>query len=160
MIVTFRKYFPEPVTRKNSPSSLRFFLPPGRLLHLHYRVSIFFSKIAHRSTAATKITTKGQRLCQAKSPSVISAYPHVAGNTFPAITNALGSISLGNMIPESIVDGRNSRMENIDVFAVSFTANPITLAILSDTAIRATSPIIYVPGCTGTFASKTTGAMT
>lgn len=90
----------------------------------------------------------------------MNAYPHVAGNNFPTITNALGSISLGNMIPESIVDGRNSRIENIDVFAVSFTANPITLAILSDTAIRVISPTKYAAGCAGIFASKATGAMT
>ena len=106
-----------------------------------------------------RIMSKGQRLCQVKVLSVINTYPQVAGNSFPAITNALGSISLGNMIPESIVEGRNSRIENIDVFAVSFTANPITLAILSDTAVRVISPIKYVPGCAGIFASKATGAM-
>ena len=90
----------------------------------------------------------------------MNAYPHVAGNNFPAITNALGSISLGNMIPESIVEGRNSRIEKMDVFDVSFTTNPITLAILRDTAIRAISPTKYVPGWAGIFASKATGAMT
>ena len=116
--------------------------------------------MAHISAAVTKITSKGQRLRHAKFLSVMNAYPHVAGNNFPAITNALGSISLGNMIPESIVEGRNSRIENIDVFAVSFTANPITLAILSDTVIRVISPTRYAPGCAGIFASKAIGAMT
>ncbi len=99
-------------------------------------------------------------MCHVKSLSVINAYPHAAGNNFPATANALGSISLGNIIPESIVEGRNSRIENMDVFAVSFTANPITLAILSDTAIRVISPTKYVPGCAGIFASKAAGAMT
>ena len=106
-----------------------------------------------------KITSKGQRLCQVKALSVINANPHVAGNNFPAITNGLGSIALGNMIPESMVEGRNMRIENIDVFAVSFTANPITLAMLSDTAIRVINPTKYVPGCAGVFASKAAGAM-
>ena len=87
----------------------------------------------------------------------MNAYPHVAGNSFPAITNAWGSISPGNIIPESIVEGRNNRIESIDVFAVSFTANPITLAMPSDTAIRVISPTKYVPGCTGIFASKANG---
>ena len=114
----------------------------------------------HSSTATMKITNKGQRLFQVKVLSVINAYPHVAGNNLPAITNALGSISLGNMIPESIVEGRNNRIENIDVFAVSFTANPITLAILRDTTIRVINPTKYVPRCDGIFASKATGAMT
>ena len=82
-----------------------------------------------------KITSKGQRLCHIKLLSVMILYPHVAGNSFPAITNALGSLSPGNMLPESIVEERDNRIEDIDVFAVSFTANPITLAILSDTAV-------------------------
>ena len=67
---------------------------------------------------------------------------------------------LGNIIPESIVEGRNNRIDSIDVFAVFFTANPIMLAILSDTAIRVISPTKNVPGCAGVFASKATGAMT
>ena len=78
----------------------------------------------------------------------------------PAITNALGSISLGNMIPESIVEGRNNMIDIIDVFAVLFAAKPITLAMLSDTAIRVINPAKYVPGCPGIFESKATGAMT
>lgn len=116
--------------------------------------------MAHTSTSVRKITSKGQRLCQVKILSVINAYPQVAGNSFPAITKALGSISLGNIIPESIVDGRNNRIENIDVFAIFFEANPITLAILSDTAIRVITPTKYVPGCAGILASKASGAMT
>lgn len=62
------------------------------------------------------------------------------------MANACGSISLGNIIPDSIVDGIKSRMENMDVFAVSFTANPMILAMLSETAIRITSPPKYVSG--------------
>lgn len=80
-----------------------------------------------------KIANKGQ--IQIKALSVINAYPHVAGNNFPAITNALGGLSPGDMLPESIVEERDYRIEDIDVFAISFTANPITLAILSDTAV-------------------------
>ena len=72
----------------------------------------------------------GQSICREKVALVINSYPHVAGNSFPTAKSTLGSISFGNMIPENIMEGRKSRMENIDVFAVSFTPNPITLAIL------------------------------
>ena len=89
-----------------------------------------------------KIPSKGQSVCRENAESVINLYPHVAGNSFPTMANACGSISLGNIIPDSIVDGIKSRMENMDVFAVSFTANPMILAMLSETAIRITSPPI------------------
>ena len=110
--------------------------------------------------AVRKIPHKGQSVCREKELLVISLYPHAAGNSFPAISNGLGSRSIGNIIPDSMMDGRNSRMENIDVFAVSFTASPIMLAALSDTAIRITSPPKYVPGCSGIFASNAIGAIT
>ena len=78
-----------------------------------------------------KIPSRGQSVCRENEESVINLYPHVAGNSFPEIANACGSISLGNIIPDSIVDGIKSRMENMEVFAVSFTANPMILAMLS-----------------------------
>lgn len=42
---------------------------------------------------------------------VIRSVP--AGNNFPATANALGSMSLGNIIPESMVEGRNNKIENM-----------------------------------------------
>lgn len=139
---------------------MSFLSAAGQFFRSYCRVSILFIKKAHNSAAITKITSKGQRLFQINVLSVKNAYPHVAGNNLPAITNALGSISLGNMIPESIVEGRNNMIDIIDVFAVLFAAKPITLAMLSDTAIRVINPAKYVPGCAGIFASKATGAMT
>ena len=106
-----------------------------------------------------KIMNKGQRLCQAKIFSVINAYPQAAGNSFPATTNALGSKSIGNIIPDNIVDGRKIRIENIDVLAVSFTAKPITLAIPNDTTIRIIRPTKCTPGFCGVFTSKVIGAI-
>ena len=76
----------------------------------------------------------------------------------PAITNALGSISLGNMIPESIVEGRNNMIDIIDVFAVLFAAKPITLAMLSDTAIKIARLRKYILGCSGILALNASGA--
>ena len=114
----------------------------------------------HNAAAARKITISGQRVCTVKVLSIISRYPHAAGNSFPAISNGLGSRSTGNIIPDSIMDGRKSRMENMDVFAVSFTAKPIMLAIPRDAAIRIINPPQYVSGCSGIFASKAIGAIT
>ena len=105
-----------------------------------------------------KMTDKGQSVCKEKAQSLINLYPHDAGKSFPAIANACGSISTGNIIPDSMVDGRKSRIEIMDVFALSFTASPIVLATLSETAIRTTSPPKYVPGRSGSFASKRMGA--
>ena len=114
----------------------------------------------HNTTAARKITISGQRVCPVNVLSSINRYPHAAGNSFPAISNGLGSMSTGNIIPDSIMDGRKSRIENMDVFAVSFTAKPIMLAILRDTAIRIINPPQYVSGCSGIFTSKAIGAIT
>ena len=58
--------------------------------------------------------------------SAIALYPHEAGKTFPAISNAFGSNLIGNMIPESMIDGRKMMMETIEVFAWPFTAQPIS----------------------------------
>lgn len=118
-----------------------------------------FSKIQHNMSAARKTPHSGQSVCREKPPSVISSYPHAAGKSFPAITNAFGSISLGNMMPDSIMEGRKIRIENRDVFAESLTANPIMLAILSDTAIRTVTPLKYAPVCSGIAASKIIGAV-
>ena len=91
--------------------------------------------------AARKMPSRGQSVRQENPGAVIHSYPHAAGKNFPAMTKAFGSISFGNMIPDSIVDGRKRRMEIMEVFAVSFTARPTTLAALRDTAIMTTSPL-------------------
>ena len=110
----------------------------------------------HNTTAARKITISGQRVCPVNVLSSINRYPHAAGNSFPAISNGLGSRSTGNIIPDSIMDGRKSRIENMDVFAVSFTAKPIMLAILSDTGDQDKSipPPICFPDALGSLHQK------
>ena len=61
-------------------------------------------------------------------------------------------------IPDSIVEGIKTIIENMEVFAWSFTASPMILAILSDTAIKIARLIKYFPGFCGISASKTSGA--
>ena len=54
-----------------------------------------------------------------------------------------------------MIEGRKMMMETIEVFAWSFTARPIMLAILSDTAIKIARLMKYIPGFSGISASKT-----
>ena len=121
-------------------------------------LSILRNRILHITVAKTKIKSSGKRLSNLKTFSVISLYPHVAGNSFPIVSNAFGSSSIGNIIPESMIDGKKTIIENIEVFAWSFTARPIILAILSDTAIKIARLMKYILGFSGISALKTSGA--
>ena len=107
--------------------------------------------------AETDINRNGKRLSNVKTLSVISSYPHEAGNSFPVVSNAFGSSSTGNIIPESMVDGKKTIIENIDVFAWSFTARPMILAIHRETAIKTARLMKYIPGFLGISALKTSG---
>lgn len=114
--------------------------------------------MAHAQTANTKITSIGNRFSSPKVPPVISLYPHEAGNAFPIVSSIWGSISAGNIIPESMIEGRKTIMENMEVFVWSFTARPIMLAMPSDTAIKMEREAKYTPGFSGILASKARGA--
>ena len=112
-------------------------------------LSTLRNRILHVTTAKAKIKRNGKRLSNLKALSVISLYPHEAGNSFPIVPNAFGSSSIGNIIPESMVEGIKIMIENIEVFAWSFTAKPIILAILRDTPIKTARLIKYLPGFSG-----------
>ena len=117
----------------------------GRFCYL----SIFRNRILHITVDKTKIRSSGKRHWNFKAFSAISLYPHVAGNNFPIVSNTSGSSSIGNIIPESMIDGKKTIIENIEVFAGSFTARPIMLAILSDTAIKTARLMKYTLGLFG-----------
>lgn len=121
-------------------------------------LSIFRNRILHITVAKIKIKSSGKRLSNLKAFSASSLYPHVAGNSFPIVSNVFGSSSIGNIIPESMVDGKKTIIENIEVFAWSFTAKPIMLAILNDTAIKTARLMKYIPGFFDISALKASGA--
>ena len=121
-------------------------------------LSIFCNRILHITAAKAKIKNSGKRLSNLNTLSAISLYPHVAGNNFPTVSNAFGSSSVGNIIPESMIDGKKTIIENIEVFAWSFTARPIMLAMPSDTAIKIARLMKCLPGFSGISASKASGA--
>ena len=97
----------------------------------------------------TKNKSNGNKFPNRKALSDKSLYPHAAGNNFPVVSNTFGSSSIGNIIPESMVDGRKTIIENIGVFAWSFIAKPIMLATPSDTAIKMARPAKYIPEFSG-----------
>ena len=119
---------------------------------------VLFNKAAHSNTAKRKTRSKGHRFCKLNPWSVSSLYPQDAGKIFPTVANGRGSNSDGNIIPESITDGKNASMENRGVLAWSFTHNPIMLAILRDTAIKMARSGQYCAGVSGILASKASGA--
>ena len=57
-----------------------------------------------------------------------------------------------------MIEGRKTIMENMEVFAWSFNARPIMLAMPSDTAIKMERETKYTPGFPGILASKASGA--
>ena len=71
-------------------------------------LSILRNRILHITVAKIKIKSSGKRLSNLKAFSASSLYPHVAGNSFPIVSNVFGSSSIGNIIPESMVDGKKT----------------------------------------------------
>ena len=74
------------------------------------------AKTAQTQAASPKISSSGHRYSKRNVSSAISRYPQEAGNSFPAISSAPGSIPAGNIIPDSKMEGRKIRMEIIEVF--------------------------------------------
>jgi hypothetical protein len=67
---------------------------------------------------------------------VNSLLPHAAGNIFPAYSKGFGSIFMGNMIPDSIIDGRKMICETMVSFDWDLHKSPKTHPILNDTATK------------------------
>ena len=71
----------------------------------------------HTQIANIRITASGSIFSSRNVLSAIALNPHAAGKILPAISNAFGSSSIGNIIPESMIEGRKMMIENIEVFA-------------------------------------------
>ena len=78
-------------------------------------LSTLRNRILHVIAAKTKIRRNGKKFSNLKTLSVISLYPHEAGNSFPIVPNSFGSSSIENIIPESMVEGIKIIIENIEV---------------------------------------------
>ena len=89
---------------------------------------------------------------------ISKVYPHVAGNSFPILSRKFGNSSAENIIPDNIIDGRNTIWLYIVSFAWFLTAKPNIHEIASDTIINKTSVIKYNGKSKGKFASNIMGA--
>ena len=76
-----------------------------------------FKSNAHIITAAQNIKIKYHRFSRQKPFSNINRYPHEAGKMCPMASRKSGSKSIGNIIPESIIEGKNTSCAIIVSFA-------------------------------------------
>ena len=68
-------------------------------------------------TAEKNRNNRYHRFPHLKPASSISLYPQEAGKMLPVISNAFGSRLTGNIIPDSMMDGRNTSCDVIVSFA-------------------------------------------
>lgn len=76
-----------------------------------------FKSIAHIITAAQNTRIKYHRFSRQKPLSNINRYPQEAGKIRPMASRKSGSKSIGNIIPESIIEGKNTSCAIIVSFA-------------------------------------------
>ena len=82
----------------------------------------------------------------------------MAGNNLPILFKNFGSISDGNIIPESIIDGKNINWDIIVNFEVLFTNKPSTVPTDKHVDINMKRLIKYTKILLGITASKAIGA--
>ena len=75
------------------------------------------------------ISSRGKIRFIFASCSHIARKPQVAGKILPAISKASGSISAGNMIPESMTEGKKTIWQRRVSFDMFFTNRPKTVAM-------------------------------
>ena len=81
--------------------------PPRITQMLFFLFYPFFrSSTPHAAAATANTNSRYHRFSRLNPPSCISRYPQAAGNIFPAVCSASGSIPAGNMIPDSMMEGR------------------------------------------------------
>ena len=83
--------------------------------------------------------------------------PWVAGRINPIYSNGLGSISAGNMIPESIIEGRNTSCEYTVSLAEFFANKPNIIPISRVAVKKSRKPDRYIIVLSGSVALKARG---
>ncbi len=73
--------------------------------------------IAHTITATLNTSIKYHRFSRQKPLSNINRYPQEAGKISPIVSKKSGRNSIGNIIPESIIEGKNTSCAIIVSFA-------------------------------------------
>lgn len=82
----------------------------GDLIRLASYAVRFFRRAAHKSTAMQSKMNIYHRFPRHNPLFSINSYPHGAGNSFPAVLRKSGSRSEGNMMPESMIDGKKNKL--------------------------------------------------
>ena len=80
--------------------------------------------------------------------------PHVAGKIPPIDCKTFGSISTGNIIPDSIIDGKKISCDTIVNFVVLFTVKPSIVPIEREAIMKSSSVTKYMKRLEGILASK------
>jgi len=83
-----------------------------------------------------RIIINGIRSFISKTSLVISLNPHVAGKILPTLSSVLGSIFTGNIMPVSIIEGKNINCDAIvsfDMFLISSPSTVPTAKLLRNT---------------------------
>ena len=68
----------------------------------------FFKSMPHTITAIKKTRIRYHKFSKQTPLSSINRYPQKAGKKRPIISRKTGNKSMGNIIPESIIEGRNT----------------------------------------------------
>lgn len=77
----------------------------------------FFKTIPHTITAAKKTKIRYHRFSKQNPLFSINRYPQEAGKISPILSKKSGRNSMGNIIPESIIEGKNTNCAIIVSFA-------------------------------------------
>ena len=126
----------------------------SKVLSPSYLDFCFFKSIPHMITATKKTRIRYHRFSRQKPLSNINWYPQEAGNIRPVISRKRGSKSMGNIIPESIIEGRNTNCAIIVSFAWFFIISPKILPMLNDTIMYIASAKKKTRSCSGKTASN------
>ena len=124
-------------------------------VYLHF---CLFKSIAHIITDTQNTRTRYHKFPRQNPLSNISRYPQKAGKIRPVVLRKPGSRLAGNIIPESIIEGKKTSCAIIVSFAWFFTTIPNMLPMPSDTIIYIASARKKNGSCTGRTASNSIGA--
>ena len=117
-----------------------------------------FKSIAHTIIAAQNTRIKYHRFSKQKPLSNINRYPQEAGKIRPMVLRKSGSRLRGNIIPESMIEGKNTSCAIIVNFAWLFAISPNILPMLNDTIMYIASAKKKNGNCIGKAASNSIGA--
>lgn len=86
--------------------------------------------------AIMNIKTSGIKNSTLKTSLIINLNPQVAGKILPTFSSALGNMSTGNIMPDSIIEGKNINWDAIVSFDALLIISPSTVPTAKLTIIK------------------------